>query len=71
MVGALVAGLGQDAARVLSVAETPEVNGALRAQTEAAQALGIFGAPSFLTRGELFWGDDRLEDALDWARGRQ
>jgi 2-hydroxychromene-2-carboxylate isomerase len=71
VVGALVAGLGQDAARVLSAAETPEVKGALRAQTEAAQALGIFGAPSFLTRGELFWGDDRLEDALDWARGRQ
>jgi 2-hydroxychromene-2-carboxylate isomerase len=70
-VGALIAGLGRDTARVLSEAETPEVKGALRAQTEAAQALGIFGAPSFLAHGELFWGDDRLEDALEWARGGQ
>ena len=38
----------------------------LRAQTEEAQRLGIFGAPSFVVAGELFWGDDRLEDALDW-----
>ncbi len=40
---------------------------ALRAATEEARALGIFGAPSFVTRGELFWGDDRLDDALAWA----
>ena len=33
-------------------------------------ALGIFGSPSFVANGELFWGDDRLEAALDWARGR-
>ncbi len=26
----------------------------------------IFGAPTFMTRGELFWGDDRLEDAISW-----
>jgi 2-hydroxychromene-2-carboxylate isomerase len=71
VVGAVVAGLGQSAERVLSLAETPEVKGALRAQTEAAQGLGIFGAPSFLTQGELFWGDDRLEEALNWARGVQ
>ena len=42
---------------------------ALRRQTEAAQRRGIFGAPSFVTEdGELFWGDDRLEQALAWAR---
>ncbi len=68
VVGAVVARLGQDARRVLLGAETPEVKASLRAQTDAAQALGIFGAPSFLTQGELFWGDDRLEDALEWAR---
>ena len=68
VVGAVVAGLGQDAGRVLLGAETPEVKASLRAQTDAAQALGIFGAPTFLTQGELFWGDDRLEDALEWAR---
>ncbi len=42
----------------------------LRAQTEQAQRLGIFGAPSFTTAdGELFWGNDRLEAALAWAKG--
>ena len=30
--------------------------------------LGIFGVPTFVTRGELFWGDDRLEDAIAWHR---
>jgi hypothetical protein len=29
--------------------------------------LGIFGAPTFIVDGELFWGNDRLEAALDWA----
>jgi 2-hydroxychromene-2-carboxylate isomerase len=69
VVGALVAGQGQNAERVLAAAQVEEVKVALRAQTEAAQRLGIFGAPSFLVRDELFWGDDRLEDALEWAQG--
>ncbi len=63
----LVAAQGQDPQRVLDRAQTSEVKAALRSQGEAAQAVGIFGAPSFLVAGELFWGDDRLEDALDWA----
>lgn len=49
-------------------ADAPEIKQALRAQTEDAQRLGLFGAPSFTTEdGELFWGDDRLEQAIDWA----
>ena len=40
----------------------------LKRQTAKAQARGIFGAPSFLVGEELFWGDDRLEQALAWAR---
>jgi len=39
----------------------------LRANVDAAQSLGLYGAPSFTVGNELFWGDDRLEDALDWA----
>ena len=39
----------------------------LRVNTERAVELGIFGAPSFVIGEELFWGNDRLEDALDWA----
>jgi 2-hydroxychromene-2-carboxylate isomerase len=69
VLGALVAGLGKESAKLLAAAEAPSVKGALRTQTEAAQALGIFGAPSFVSAGQLFWGDDRLEDALEAARG--
>jgi 2-hydroxychromene-2-carboxylate isomerase len=41
----------------------------LRQATDQAVDLGIFGAPSFLVGEELFWGDDRLEDALSFALG--
>jgi 2-hydroxychromene-2-carboxylate isomerase len=41
----------------------PEVKRALRDATEAAHAAGVFGVPTVAVGGELFWGDDRLEDA--------
>ncbi|MBN9061109.1 MAG: disulfide bond formation protein DsbA [Rhizobiales bacterium 65-9] len=51
-------------------ARSEEVKGRLRAETELAKSLGVFGAPSFITGdGEIFWGDDRLEHAIGWARG--
>jgi 2-hydroxychromene-2-carboxylate isomerase len=65
----LVAGLGHDPARVMARAGSDELRSALRARTEAAAEKGIFGAPTFLAEdGEIFWGDDRLEAALSWAR---
>ncbi|WP_334312495.1 2-hydroxychromene-2-carboxylate isomerase [Leisingera sp. SS27] len=48
-------------------AQAPDIKSALRAQTDEAIAAGIFGAPSFTSGTELFWGDDRLEQALDHA----
>ena len=61
--------IGQDAEAVLQQAQADAIKSALRAQTEEAQRLGIFGAPSFVTAdGELFWGNDRLEAALEWAK---
>ncbi|MGX9786770.1 DsbA family protein [Janthinobacterium lividum] len=57
-------GLGLDARTVLALAVTPDNKLRLRRQTEQAQALNLFGAPSFVSVGELFWGNDRLEDAL-------
>ncbi len=39
----------------------------LRAQTELARAKGIFGAPTFFVGQEMFWGNDRLDDALAYA----
>lgn len=60
---------GQEPEAMLARAEDPTVKQRLRTQTEEAQALGIFGAPTFITEsGELFWGDDRLEQALAWSR---
>jgi 2-hydroxychromene-2-carboxylate isomerase len=59
--------VGQDANRVLALAQSDETRAALMAETTSARELGIFGSPSFVVDGELFWGDDRLQDALDWT----
>lgn len=60
--------VGQEPARVLTLAAGEAARTELAAETDAARAAGLFGAPSFTVGGELFWGDDRLEDALDWLR---
>lgn len=53
-------------------AESEGVKARLRAETEQAESIGVFGAPTFGTRdGELFWGNDRLEEALDWTIGKR
>ena len=35
--------------------------------TNSARANKIFGSPSFTVKNELFWGDDRMEDAISWS----
>jgi 2-hydroxychromene-2-carboxylate isomerase len=56
----------------VTAAQTDLVKHALRKETEEAQRLGLFGAPTVVTPdGELFWGNDRIEEALDWARGKR
>lgn len=58
---------GFDRAQVLQGAGTPDAKAALFAAVDKAKALGIFGAPTFVTAdGELFWGDDRMADAFAW-----
>jgi 2-hydroxychromene-2-carboxylate isomerase len=61
--------LGLPGAKLIDEAQSPEAKEALRAQTERAAGLGIFGAPSCVADGELFWGNDRLEAAVAWAAG--
>jgi len=58
--------IGQDAARVVARAQSDETGKSYEAATDEARRLGIFGVPTFATRGEIFWGDDRLEDAIRW-----
>ena len=58
------AGLPAD---ILDRAGTDPVKHTLRQNTEEATRLGLFGAPSFTVGDELFWGNDRLQEALDWA----
>ena len=59
---------GIPAAPAIAMAGGEQVKLALRATTEEAMAKDVFGAPSFITPdGELFWGNDRLEQAIEWA----
>jgi 2-hydroxychromene-2-carboxylate isomerase len=60
--------IGQNPARVLKLIEADDVKAMLTAETDAARALGIFGSPSFTVGSELFWGDDRLDDAMSWCK---
>ena len=58
-----------DPEKTLAAAQTSEIKDRLRAQTAEAQRLEIFGAPTFMTSdGEMFWGNDRLESAIAWAK---
>ncbi len=47
--------------------QTPDIKNALFGQVDRAKTLGIFGAPSFIVGDELYWGDDRLNEALSYA----
>jgi 2-hydroxychromene-2-carboxylate isomerase len=69
VVAACLERAGQAPGPLLEAAGSDEAKAALRAQTERARGAGIFGAPSFVSGGELFWGNDRLEAALAWRGG--
>ena len=71
VVGGCLAAVGvRDPATHLVEAQTDASKAKLRAQTERAAALGIFGAPSCTVGDELFWGNDRLEAALAFWRAQ-
>lgn len=63
---ASITAAGQTPSRVLPLADDEETALAYQAATDEAKRLGIFGSPTFVVEGELFWGDDRLEDAIAW-----
>ena len=69
VIGPVLEKLGHAADEVLARATSSEVKAALKEQSAEAQSLKLFGAPSFVTSdGELFWGNDRLEDAIAWQK---
>jgi 2-hydroxychromene-2-carboxylate isomerase len=70
VVDGILAELGQPADEVIGRALGPERRGFLRANTERAVEVGIFGSPNCLVDGELFWGEEVLEDAIAWALER-
>jgi 2-hydroxychromene-2-carboxylate isomerase len=62
--------IGLDGTAILRAASAETNKGRLKVAGEEARSRGIYGAPSFLAEdGELFWGNDRLEQALAWAAG--
>ena len=60
--------IGQDPARVIAEARSDRAEIALRTATDRARSLGVFGSPTFAVGDEIFWGDDRLDDAIAWCR---
>jgi 2-hydroxychromene-2-carboxylate isomerase len=57
------------AQEIICEAEAEPNKRRLREQTLTAADRGVFGAPTFFVRGEMFWGNDRLEDAIELAAG--
>lgn len=68
VLGDVLSSIGVDPAKVFPEAELDPVKRQLRAFTDEATALGVFGAPNAVVGTELFFGQDRLEDAIAWAK---
>lgn len=69
-VAAILDTLGLDGTQTVRAAAAEGNKTRLRVNVEEARSRGIYGAPTFLTEdGELFWGNDRLDQALEWAVG--
>ena len=60
--------IGQDPARIIALARSIAIGRALDTAVDEARELNIFGSPSFAIGREIFWGDDRLDDALAWLQ---
>jgi len=64
----VLAQFGKDATATIAEAQSARIAALYEENTEEARRHGVFGSPSFVTDdGEMFWGDDRLEEAIAWA----
>lgn len=68
VLGDILDAIGVSAQAWLERAQSPAIKTKLRQHTDEAIEKGIFGAPTFAVGGEIFWGNDRLEDAVAWLR---
>jgi len=59
--------LGKDPESTIAHADSQDIRKRYDSETEYAKQLGIFGSPTFVCGTEIFWGDDRFEDALEWC----
>ena len=62
--------LSLDVKEILARSQTSEIDKLYEEQTSVAVKKGIFGSPTFIVGGEVFWGDDRLEDAISWLKNQ-
>ena len=58
--------IGLDSDSLIKKAQTDEIEQKYLKNTEMAKIKGIFGSPTFIVENEVFWGDDRCEDAIKW-----
>jgi 2-hydroxychromene-2-carboxylate isomerase len=63
----ILAEVGLKGPAVRDEATSSEHNGALRSSTAEAMRRHVFGAPTFVVGEEMFWGNDRLAQAIEWA----
>ncbi|MGA2791987.1 MAG: 2-hydroxychromene-2-carboxylate isomerase [Roseiarcus sp.] len=67
-IAGILEAMGLNAGDILERATSAEIKDRLKSETALAERLGVFGAPNLITAdGEIFWGNDRLEEGLDWA----
>ena len=57
--------------QVISKANVEEIEKEYLANTDIARKNKVFGSPSFIVNGEIFWGDDRMEDAITWSKNNE
>jgi len=67
-IGAALKEVGQNPERIIALARGDGLQAELASATERAKELGVFGSPTFVVGDEVFWGDDRLDDAITWAQ---
>jgi len=57
-----------DREQTISKANSEEIKNEYLSNTDSARKNKVFGSPSFVVNSEIFWGDDRMEDAITWSK---